>query len=375
MAQKATLLVVEDDVHLLQGIRDILELDGYSVITASSGVEGLDVLSRLPTAPDLIISDIMMPRMDGYQFFDAVRAKEEWTEVPFIFLTAKGEKADVRLGRKLGADDYIIKPMDPDDLLVIVEAKLRRRDQLRHRFDGRVSDVKRNILTILNHEFRTPLTYVVAYADMLNRDADELGAEEMRVFLHGLDAGAQRLRRLVENFIMLVELETGEAGQNFSWRKRSMTDIRPLYREVIGQLQAMAQEKGITLVSEAPEQVPTFQGDYEYLRTALLHLVENGIKFSDKPGATVELKAVHDDAELHLIVEDHGRGVPETELENIWQPFYQINRQQHEDQGAGAGLAIVKGVASLHGGRAEVQSTFGMGSRFSIVLPLVKPGG
>lgn len=97
-SQQPTLLVVEDDVHLLQGIRDILEIEGYRVLMASSGVEGLETLKSLPTPPDLIISDIMMPRMDGYQFFEAVRANEEWVDIPFVFLTAKGEKHDVRLG-------------------------------------------------------------------------------------------------------------------------------------------------------------------------------------------------------------------------------------------------------------------------------------
>src|SRR5438067_991075 len=120
----STLLVVEDDSALLEGLRDILELSGYTVLTARNGLEGLAVLQA--QVPDLIVSDINMPRMDGYQFYGRVRAQSEWVSVPFIFLTAKGEKTDVRQGKLLGADDYITKPFEEVDLLVAVQSKLNR---------------------------------------------------------------------------------------------------------------------------------------------------------------------------------------------------------------------------------------------------------
>src|SRR5260221_6564258 len=117
----ATILVVEDDTALLQGLRDILELSDYHVLTARNGVEGLAVLQN--RVPDLIVSDINMPRMDGYQFYGQVRARPDWVSVPFIFLTARSEKADVRHRKILGADDYITKPFEDADLLVSVRSK------------------------------------------------------------------------------------------------------------------------------------------------------------------------------------------------------------------------------------------------------------
>jgi len=371
--REATLLVVEDDVHLLQGVRDILEIEGYRVVTASSGVEGLEVLHSMPQPPDLIISDIMMPRMDGYQFFEAVRASEAWLDIPFVFLTARGEKHDVRLGKRLGADDYVIKPMDPEDLLVIIETKLKRTAEIRERYDNQVSGIKRNILTILNHEFRTPLTYMVAYADMLNTDVEHLTAEELRVFLRGVDSGADRFRRLVENFIALVELETGEARNNFEWRRQPMTDVRPLCSEVIEMTRPAAEEHHVELVMLVPERVPEFMADYEYLRAALAQLLENAIKFSDKPNSRVELRVDFDATSVRFTVQDWGRGIEEAEFERIWQPFYQIERSQYEDQGAGSGLAIVRGIVDLHGGQIDLQSTFGKGSTFTISLPRAVP--
>lgn len=371
--RQATLLVVEDDIHLLQGIRDILEIEGYQVVTASSGVEGLEVLHSMPKPPDLIISDIMMPRMDGYQFFEAVRASEEWLDIPFVFLTAKGEKHDVRLGKRLGADDYVIKPMDPEDLLVVVESKLKRTAEIKDRYDSQVSSIKHNILTILNHEFRTPLTYMVAYADMLNTDAEHLTAEELRAFLHGVNSGADRFRRLVENFIALVELETGEARNNFEWRRQPVTDVRPLCSEVVEMARAAAEERHVELITRVPESVPEFSADYEYLRAALVQLLDNAIKFSDKPNPRVELRVDSDASSVRFAVQDWGRGIEAAEFERIWQPFYQIERAQYEDQGAGSGLAIVRGIVELHGGRVDLQSTFGQGSTFTIILPRTAP--
>jgi len=340
------------------------------VLTAANGVDGLDLLQSLPKPPDLIISDIMMPRMNGYEFFDAVRKKNEWVDIPFVFLTAKGEKADIRLGKELGADDYVVKPMDPDDLLVIVRAKLKRHAQIRQRYDGQVSQIKREILTILNHEFRTPLTYMVAYSDMLSSDAETLTSQELRNFLQGINSGADRFRRLVENFIVLVELQTGEAAQNYAWRKQRFDDLRAVCERAVKSLQTLAMERGVVVRTDVPDHVPTIIGDHEYLYTTVAQLLENAIKFSDKPDSVVWLRVIPGDSDLRIVVEDQGRGIEEQYFEKIWEPFFQINRAQHEDQGAGAGLALVRGIVDMHGGTVDVQSTFGEGSTFTVTLPL-----
>ncbi len=369
---KGKILVVEDDIALLEGIRDILELDGFTVLTASSGFEGLQCLRAENTAPDLIVSDIMMPKMDGYEFFELVRSEARWVTIPFIFLTAKGEKADVRLGMGMGVDYYLTKPFDSEDLLIAVESRLRRAKQLDAVTTTEIADLKRNILTILNHEFRTPLTYVVAYADMLSRDADELTPDEFASFLRGIQAGSDRLRRLIENFIFLVELETGEAIATFNWRKRRFSDFRALLEGVVEQSQTEAEDRNINLVIDTPEEMPVVEGDREYLRGALGRLVDNAIKFSKPEGGTVTLKAEAQRDKVLLSVCDEGRGIPAQELARIFEPFYQVDRERYEDQGAGSGLAIVRGITKMHGGEVQVESEYGKGSTFRIVLPVAE---
>ncbi|MBX3065525.1 MAG: response regulator [Anaerolineae bacterium] len=373
MSANSTILVVEDDISLRQGICDILEIKGYSVLTAGTGREGLDVMLGNGAPPDLIVSDIMMPVMDGYQFFSEVRKEPRWMKIPFIFLTAKGEKADIRAGKMLGAEDYIVKPFEPEDLVVVVSSRLRRVDEINAVQSAEIGGIKRGILTILNHEFRTPLTYIVAYADMLNRDPDELSYDEMKMFLTGINTGADRLRRLIENFILLVELQTGEAQSTFNWRKRKINDYDEILRHTVEYMTPAAEEKGVKLQAHySYGSLPSIIGDTEYLRTALIRLVDNAIKFSDKSGAAIYLAAEVRDSFLCFDVEDQGRGIPPDEQQTIFDLFYQINRQVYEDQGAGSGLPIVDRIAKMHGGGVTLQSEPGVGSRFTLYVPLAE---
>lgn len=369
---KATILVVEDDIHLLEGIRDILRLDHYHVLTAQDGVQALEILNSQPDPPDLIVSDIMMPHMDGVEFFRRVRQEQRWLSIPFIFLTAKGEKSDYHKGLRLGVDDYIVKPYDPADLLVKIEARIKRQEALNQAHSESLSKLKRQILTILNHEFRTPLTFVVAYADMLN-DTNPAGLTEddMLAYLKGVSTGAERLRSLIENFILLVELETGDAQQIYEWRKCPISDWQSVFEDACKRAKII-QARNHRLDFQIADQLPMIEGDAEYLAIAITHLLTNAAKFSE-PGQPIMLGAYAENDSLTIWVRDEGRGIPPAELERVWESFYQVDRATYEDQGAGAGLAIVRGVARLHGGSVGAASELGVGSTFKIILPIEKP--
>jgi CheY-like chemotaxis protein len=116
------ILVVEDYEPLLTGIQDILETEGYTVFTATDGQQALQMMEAVH--PNLIVADIMMPAMNGYALFEAVRARPEWTSVPIVFLTSKAQKEDMSKGKQLGVDGYITKPFDPDELLTTVQTLL-----------------------------------------------------------------------------------------------------------------------------------------------------------------------------------------------------------------------------------------------------------
>lgn len=368
---KAKVLVVEDDVNLLSGIYDILKLEGYEVLTAINGTEGLKVLQTQPVPPDLIISDITMPLMDGFTFLEHVRANDAWVKVPFIFLTAKSERHDHHKGSLMGADVYLTKPFEAPDLIVTVEALLKRNRDIQRVTETEVTDVKRKIMTILNHEFRTPLTLVVAYAEMLKEfDPEKMSPEEVINFLKGVNSGADRLRRLVENFIMIVELEDAQENNTFAWRFRLLEGPhwRYLVEDAHRQI-AMTDIRPRNFLFDIAPNLPTIFCDTVSVTVLLRELMDNAAKFSSK-NSTITVRVLPAEGGVLVRVEDEGRGIPANELENIWKPFYQIEREHYEDQGAGSGLAIVAAVAKLHNGSYFVESTEGVGSVFSVFLPI-----
>jgi signal transduction histidine kinase len=371
LVEKTTVLVVEDDIHLLSGIHDILELSDYHVLTATNGREGLKVLQQYrDNPPDIIVSDIMMPHLDGFGFLEEVRKQDQWVTIPFIFLTAKGEKHDQRRGSLLGADVYIVKPFEPEDLIVAIQSRLKRHGQINRIHEGKESELKRKILTILNHEFRTPLTLVVAYADMLKDfDPASMSDNDIITFLQGINSGADRLRRLIENFITLVELDSGDAEKTLGWRRRKVEDLNAVIQEAWLQI-AQPDLRPRHFACHVPDDLPMLTFDVQYITIVIRELLDNAAKFSkDHSTITLNTQAVND--WLEITIQDNGRGIQTDELDKIWLPFYQIKREEFEDQGAGSGLALVDGLVRIHGGTREVISTPGAGSTFIVRLPLV----
>lgn len=129
MSSNLPILIVDDQLQLLNSIKMTLEMYGYDVVTANDGLKGLRILESRRVA--LILADIAMPRMNGYQLFERVRDNPEWLEIPFIFLTARSLDSDIRFGKEMGVDDYLIKPIEPEDLVAAVRGKLKRAAQLR----------------------------------------------------------------------------------------------------------------------------------------------------------------------------------------------------------------------------------------------------
>ncbi|MFQ5460541.1 MAG: response regulator, partial [Anaerolineae bacterium] len=163
----SVILVVEDDPAMTEGIRDVLGLAGHEVATAPDGRAALDRMRE--RAPDLILSDVMMPRMDGFAFYEEVRRNPAWTFIPFVFLTALGQREAVTRGKRLGADDYLVKPVDPEQLLATVESRLERGQALAGAAAARLQEMSRLVTGVLGHELRTPITWIRAYAEILHR--------------------------------------------------------------------------------------------------------------------------------------------------------------------------------------------------------------
>ncbi len=366
-----TIMVVEDNVSLLEGLKDLLESAGYRVEIAENGSEALDLLENMK--PDLIISDIMMPRLDGYEFKARVRDKPELIGVPFIFLTAKGGRDDIRLGKDLGVDDYITKPFDEEDLLVAVRSKLSRWSDLKRVQDEQIAGIKQNILLTMSHEFRTPLSYILNYAEMLDESYETIAPEDFRLFMKGIQKGAARLNRLVEDFILLVEVETGGAEKAYKIRRTEVPDMGAWLRVTCRRFEENASAKGLNLILDIPDQLPSLVVDEFYLANAIGRIVENAIKFSKSSSEWVRVMVNVTDKALRISVQDQGIGIPEDEMDSLFNVFHQIDRAKYEQQGIGSGLAICQRIVLIHGGSVSVESENGVGSVITIELPFHAP--
>jgi signal transduction histidine kinase len=363
-----TILVVEDDPILSEVLCETLQSAGYEVAAACDGLEGLELLDRI--RPDLVLSDIRMPRMNGYAFYSEMRTRPQWASTPFIFLTALGDNVQVRYGKELGVDDYLVKPVLAEDLLVAVRARLKPRERLEVAREQQIAQLKDTILTTLNHELRTPLTTVSGYSDVLRELGSSLSPEQLRQSIEGILRGSDRLKRLSEDLATLVEMRSGDAQRGFSQRRCRLRDLATLLRGALHRHERLAAQRGVRLVAEIPDELPEILADPESLGDAVQRLVENGIKFSQRQGGHVTLRAESDDCALRISVADDGIGMPSSQLETISEMFYQVDRAVHEQQGSGSGLTIVRGIVMMHGGILDVESEPGRGSICTIRLPL-----
>ena len=367
---KQRILVVEDHHLLQEAMQEILETDGFEVLTAGDGLAALDLMQE--TCPDLILSDIMMPQMDGYEFYKKVRENPEWVRIPFIFLTAKGDRDDILKGKALGVEDYLTKPFDTQELLVAIHSRLKRAHDLQTVTATEFDQLKRQLIDILSHELRTPLTYISGYTELALDDVASLTPETIQEFLMGIKRGADRLNRLTEDFLMVVQIDTGRAEKDFEDFARIHHDLGKIINRVTQYYQIITHEKNIVFVVAVDLDLPPVKLHEGFFSNALKRLIDNGIKFSPQDSPYIEIRTATSPQWIQISVTDHGVGIAKEDVEHIFQRFQQINRQKMEQQGTGQGLYIAQSLIQLHGGKITVDSRPDEGSTFTIQLPIAE---
>lgn len=370
---ETTILFVEDNRDLRKNAALVLELEGYKVQVAQDGREALDYLEG-GLVPDLIVSDIMMPRMDGYAFFDAVRQIPYLKAVPFIFLTARGSRRDISAGRQMGADDYLVKPFDPEDFLIAVQNKLQRTADIRAQAVEGLNDARRLLIQLLSHELRTPLTYVTGGFALL---AEELEMQEItgpsddiRVSLELIQNGTQRLNRLAEQMVLYSQIVSGSAEQNIREMSEPL-ELEYVVGDALSMIEKYARSRQITFQvtnASANGEPLVVTGIKELLMNAFTEIIRNAVQYSPAGGEVDILMRAHGD---HAVVEviDRGIGINEDDQADIWNVMTQSDRDRNEQQGVGMGMPIARGLVEAHGGTIELWSAVGEGTRVTVSLP------
>lgn len=358
------MLVIDDSATIRAEITGILEASGYEVTTAANGRQGLSKLWR--TRPDLILCDLGMPELDGFEVLAALRARPDWAIIPFVCLTSHSERTAMRRAMEMGADDYVVKPVTATELLSAVSAGLEKRARIDHEAAERLGDLRRSITLALPHEFRTPLSIVLGYSELLMDAADERKDDELRSIGRSVLAAATQLHRLTENFLLYAQLELS-GRQPDAHTVFAGTMAAPVH-EIVEQVAAEAASNGrrsndLTLDLEAVG----VQLREALVRKIVTELVDNAFKFSE-PGSAVRItvRRVGDVAEITIV--DHGAGMSADQVAALG-AYLQFDRVVREQQGMGLGLGIVRRIAEISGGGCTVVSQPGAGTTICVTLP------
>ncbi len=373
-SNQATILLVDDDDEIRTTATMILSLEGYRVFAAADGQEGLTAITEGKCTPHLIISDIAMPQMDGYAFFEAVRQIPAMRAVPFIFLTAFGSRRHVHLGRELGVDDYLVKPFETSELIASVRSRLGRAQEMRQQVESELDDARRMLVQLLSHELRTPLTYITGGFELLADLVEQQGeTQDVNASINLIRSGAQRLTRLAEQVVSYTELTSGFARRQLDEYGESLALPELIENAITAAYPEMKARNTYVETNYTLAENLEVRGVAKLLTAAIYEVIRNAVSYSPEH-SKVWLHAERQNHEAVVTITDHGRGIPQADQATIWELMVQSDRQRHEQQGVGMGLPLVRQTLRLHGGDASLVSQPGQGTTVTLRLPLANAG-
>ena len=361
------ILIVDDNPLIVNVLQSLLQAENYQVSISSNGAEALQVLGS--TSIDVIVCDVMMPTMDGYELHDQVRNNPDLSHIPFIFLTALNEDSEVNRGRETGADDYLCKPFDPRSLLSIIKGKVKRSRTMKAQAEERYNAYRRKVVHTLSHEFRTPLVAINTGSELLLDQGASLDPVKAQNLLQAIRRGGQRLEKLVSDFMLLQQLEAGIAQRLFETRAKVSTldKIVDTYVRVNSDDLIKDGFKIMVHRDDQPHKVRLYD---PYVTDIINRLVNNSIKFK-KENLEIEIHVLGLQDKVLVEVRDHGIGMDIKRAREAMDAFAQLDRDKLEQQGSGVGLAIASRYARIHGGHLEFRPNEQGGSIVSLVLPAV----
>lgn len=363
------ILVIEDEQGLRSNICDMLQLEGFEVLQAPDGQVGLEI--AFAHHPDIILCDLTMPNVNGYQFLTRLRAKTDFADIPVILITGRTERKYLRHGMELGADDFLTKPFSDRELLGAVNARLERQETLTYSNTVALEKARRAMVRMVTHELQTPLSSLMMVQKIIERQAGSISHDQMLDFIDSLRSGSQRLYHVVEQIVFMMQIENELLTTKVIERDGVETDLWDLMTASINQARnfAFRNRSGEIILNGRDDYAPL----YVYvpaLKHALAELITNALNFSPEDSQIV-ISVWNADGQAWINMVDQGPGIPQKALDRAQQDFEQINRETGEQQGIGLGLWLSRRLVELHGGTMEINSVLDKGTQIVIGLPLV----
>jgi signal transduction histidine kinase len=365
-----TILIIEDEQSLLESVAELLALQGYEVLQANNGRKGIE--TAFQQQPDLIVCDIAMPEMDGYEVLRHLRASEQAADTPFIFLTARAERSHMRQGMELGADDYLTKPFTNDELVNAIDSRLQRHHTASVASEREVTELKKRLTHVISHELRTPLMSISSVQEMLSRQIDYMERDDVLSLLALMQSGSHRMTHLVEQMVLFTELETGSLNREVIAAGGRYTLLWDVIIAAINQGRQYAYHRKDGTVRLDERHVGTaVRSHLHSLRHAFAELISNALDYSPN-GADVVVTHWVEGGMAWVTVADQGSGIKPGDVQRALQPFQQIGREFKEQQGVGLGLPLAARVFDVHGGTLEIRTAVNEGTTVIVSLPLTK---
>jgi len=344
-----SILIVDDTPANLLLLERMLTERGYKARPVPSGKLALEAARSEP--PDLILLDIAMPDMDGYEVCEQLKADPALKDIPVIFISVMHETINKVKAFSVGGVDYVTIPFHVEE----VYARIRTHLQLR-----RLEKLRDDLTKMVVHDLRNPLTVIFGFLDSLESDEAQKLCAETQSLVTVARRSAEEMLNMISSILDVSKMGAGEMKL-----QREPVDLDALVRAVLATNQPFPGNRTVTL--DAPESLPSVTADAGLIRRVLQNLLGNALKYTPE-GGDVHIVVTPSDNEIRVAVTDTGPGIAPEEHQRIFEKFGQVENRDHR-LGTGLGLTFCKMAVEAHGGRIGVESEVGKGSTFWFTLP------
>lgn len=353
MARADKILIVDDNVDNVDLLSKRFKALDFAVVEAYDGEEALEAVAR--EAPDIVILDVMMPRIDGFEVCRRLKSNPKTRFIPVIMLTAKREVPDKIKGLDTGADDYVTKPFNPRELVARVRSLLQRRDTEKRQATAEKLGALGQMAEGVAHEVRNPMVAIGGFA---RRIRDKLPENDpLREYAGHIIKEVERLELMVSEIVRFKTIMISPYGE---------VDLGALLADILAGTQKVMQDLNITVKLALSPGLPTLQGDWENLKIAFSNIIQNSIE-AMPDGGELSITVAPDPLKegwVTIKFVDVGKGIPKEDLPNVFDPFFTSKMS-----GAGMGLTLVHRIVSRHSGEVDIESTVGEGTTVAVHLP------
>lgn len=358
----ANVLIVDDEPANLTLLSGILTNAGYHNRKALDGYTALDFISE--DEFDLILLDIMMPDIDGFEICEQLKSSPETSHIPIVIITALDDVEDYVRAIELGADDFLVKPVNPHILLARVKSYIKSKRQADD--ITRLNQLKHDLTHMIVHDLKNPMTAVIAQLELLlfTGSLEDSFEQAIRNCL----SSTEEMHGLIENILRIEKMESGEMRLDLS-----TVDVARLTRQVIASHSAKCELRRLRIISRMPDEL-LCTCDLELVRRILQNLFTNALKFAPEDSA-VEIVAGKNVNHIYMWIANRGPAIPQDQAEKVFDKFTQVEGGlMGAPEGVGLGLAFCRLAVDAHGGTIRLVSPpegWPDGVRFEITLPKI----